>query len=64
MGAAAGLLINGSVNNGASTPFAQARAFGTNRPGGRSLYNGAFGVLLGNSAWDARSYSLTGVDAA
>jgi hypothetical protein len=60
MGAAAGLLINGSVNNGASTPFAQARAFGSNRPGQRSLYNGAFGLQLGNSAWDARSYSLTG----
>jgi trimeric autotransporter adhesin len=63
MGAAAGLLINGSVNNGASTPFAQARAFGTNRPGQRSLYNGAVGVLLGNSAWDARSFSLTGIEA-
>lgn len=60
MGAAAGLLINGSVNNGASTPFAQARAFGTNRPGQRSLYSYAFGLQMGNSAWDARSYSLTG----
>jgi hypothetical protein len=60
MGAAAGLLINGSVNNGASTPFAQARAFGTNRPNQRSLYTYASGVQLGNSAWDARPYSLTG----
>jgi outer membrane receptor protein involved in Fe transport len=60
MGAAAGLLINGSVNNGASTPFAQARAFGTNRPDQRSLYTYASGVQLGNSAWDARPYSLTG----
>ena len=33
--AAAGLLINGSVNNGAASPFAQARAFGTNRPNQR-----------------------------
>ena len=33
MGAADGLLINGSVNNGASTPFANPRAFGNNRPG-------------------------------
>jgi hypothetical protein len=32
--AADGLLINGSVNNGAASPFAQ-RAFGNNRPGGR-----------------------------
>jgi hypothetical protein len=60
MGAAAGLLINGSVNNGASTPFAQPRAFGTNRPGQRSLYTYASGVQYGNSAWDARTHSLTG----
>ena len=45
MGAADGLLINGSVNNGAASPFAQARAFGNNRPGGRGLYNGGFGLL-------------------
>ena len=60
MGAAAGLLINGSVNNGASTPFAQARAFGTNRPNQRSLYTYATAVQLGNSAWDARPPSSTG----
>ena len=60
MGAAAGLLINGSVNNGASTPFAQPRAFGTNRPNQRSLYTYATGLQLGNSAWDARPASSTG----
>ena len=60
MGAAAGLLINGSVNNGASTPFAQPRAFGTNRPNQRSLYTYAAGVTFGNSSWDARTHSLTG----
>jgi hypothetical protein len=60
MGAAAGLLINGSVNNGAASPFAQARRFGNNVPGQRSLYNGAFGLQLGNSAWDARSPSFIG----
>ena len=31
MGAADGFLINGSVNNGAASPFAQPRAFGNNR---------------------------------
>jgi len=31
--AADGLLINGSVNNGASSPFAQLQAFGNNRRG-------------------------------
>jgi len=60
--AADGLLLNGSVNNGAASPFAQSAAFGNNRFGGRSLYNGSLGVILGNSAWDARPYSLTGRD--
>jgi hypothetical protein len=59
---AAGLLINGSVNNGAASPFAQARAFGTNRPNQRSLYSYASGLQLGNSAWDARPYSFTSND--
>ncbi len=57
-----GFLINGSVNNGAASPFAQSAAFGNNRRNGRSLYNGNVGFLLGNSALDARSYSLTGQD--
>src|SRR5688572_17628763 len=58
-GAADGLLINGSVNNGAASPFAQLAAFGNNRRGGRSLYNGGLGVLAGSSAWDARPFSFT-----
>jgi hypothetical protein len=58
--AADGFLINGSVNNGAASPFAQLAAFGNNRRGGRSLYNGGIGVLLGNSAWDTRPFSFTG----
>src|SRR5690606_24913531 len=52
LGAADGLLINGSVNNAAASPFAQPRAFGNARPGAASLYNGMIGSLLGNSAWD------------
>jgi hypothetical protein len=59
IGAANGLLVNGSVNNGAASPFAQARAFGNNRPNQRSLYSYAAGFSLGNSAWDARQYSFT-----
>ena len=35
--AADGFLINGSVNNGAASPFAQSAAFGNNRRNGRSL---------------------------
>ncbi|MBZ5581269.1 MAG: TonB-dependent receptor [Acidobacteriia bacterium] len=58
--AADGFLINGSVNNGANSPFAQAAAFGNFRKFGRSLYNGNLGLLVDNSALDARPFSLTG----
>jgi trimeric autotransporter adhesin len=61
--AADGFLINGSVNNSAASPFAQLPAFGNNRRGARSLYNGGIGVLLGNSAWDSRPFSFTGQQA-
>ncbi|HEX3702022.1 MAG TPA: carboxypeptidase-like regulatory domain-containing protein, partial [Vicinamibacterales bacterium] len=59
-GAAEGLLVNGSVNNGAASPFAQLAAFGNNRRGGRSLYNGSVGGVLGSSVLDAETYSLSG----
>jgi hypothetical protein len=59
-GASDGFLINGSVNNGAASPFAQLAAFGNNRRNARSLYNGGIGVLFGNSALDARPFSFTG----
>ena len=62
-GAADGFLINGSVNNGAASPFAQLAAFGNNRRSGRSLYNGGVAAILGNSNWDARPFSFTGEDA-
>ena len=55
-----GFLINGSVNNGAASPFAQNAAFGNNRRGPRSLYNGNLGFVIDNSALDARPFSLTG----
>jgi hypothetical protein len=58
-GGADGFLINGSVNNGAASPFAQLAAFGNNRRNARSLYNGGIGILLGNSALDARPFSFT-----
>ncbi len=57
--AAEGLLVNGSVNNAAASPFAQARAFGNSRPGQRSLYNGGFGFTLGTAALDARPFSFS-----
>src|SRR5262249_47904131 len=49
--AATGLLVNGSVNNGAASPFAQVAAFGNNRRGPGWLYNGNVGVIFGTSAW-------------
>ncbi|HEX6464367.1 MAG TPA: carboxypeptidase-like regulatory domain-containing protein, partial [Vicinamibacterales bacterium] len=52
-------LVNGSVINGAVTPFAQPRAFGNNRPKGAPLYSGAFNVLFGDSSWNARPYSFS-----
>lgn len=58
--AADGLLINGSVQNGAASPFAQMAAFGNNRNGSRGLYNGGIGIIFDNSALDARPFSLTG----
>lgn len=58
--AADGLLVNGSVNNAATSIFNQSPAFGNNRLPGRWPYNGAFGFTMDNSATDARPYSLTG----
>jgi hypothetical protein len=53
------LLINGSVVNGAATPFALQRAFGNVRTP-RSPYRGSLLVSANSALFDARSYSLTG----
>ncbi len=58
--AADGFLINGSVINGAASPFAQPFAFGNNRNGRRGLYTGGIGLVFDNSALDARPFSLSG----
>jgi trimeric autotransporter adhesin len=58
--AADGFLINGSVLNGAASPFAQMMAFGNNRNGAKGLYNGGVGLIFDNSALDARPFSLSG----
>jgi len=55
-----GLLINGTTNNGASSPFAQNASFGNNRRGPGSLYNGNLALIEDNSALDAKTYSFTG----
>jgi Carboxypeptidase regulatory-like domain len=58
--AANGFLINGSVLNGAASPFAQAFAFGNERNRGRGVFTGGMGVIFDNSALDARPFSLSG----
>ena len=55
-----GLLVNGSVNNAATSQYSLNQAFGNRRPNARGLYNGGFLVNLDNSALDARQYSLSG----
>ncbi len=57
-----GLLINGSQLNGGSSAVGQNAAFGNNRRGAASLYNGSLGFIFDNSTLDARPFSLTGQD--
>ena len=56
-----GLLVNGSVNNAATSQFTLAQRFG-NTASGKSLYNFMLNLRVSNSALDAKSYSLTGID--
>jgi hypothetical protein len=58
-----GFLINGSVNNAATSQFSLAPAFGNTRSGVKNLYNGGVSVVLDNSALDARSFSTSGIEA-
>jgi hypothetical protein len=60
--AADGLLINGTANNASASLFSLASAFGNNRRGTRPLYTGNLGLILDNSALNARPFSLTGQD--
>lgn len=55
-----GFLVNGSVNNAATSQFSLNQAFGNRRFNTKSLYNGGFGVILDNSVLNARPYSLSG----
>ena len=54
-----GLLVNGSVNNAATSQFTLAPRFG-NTASGKSLYNYQLFATIGNSALNAQPYSLTG----
>ncbi|MGC1649178.1 MAG: TonB-dependent receptor, partial [Candidatus Sulfotelmatobacter sp.] len=57
-----GFLVNGSVNNAATSRFSLDQAFGNRRANSKSLYNGGLAVILDNSALDARPYSLSGLE--
>ena len=54
-----GFLINGSVNNAATSQFSMNQAFGNTRKG-RAIYNGNIMLRLDNSELDAKQYSVTG----
>ncbi|MGC1424852.1 MAG: TonB-dependent receptor, partial [Terracidiphilus sp.] len=57
-----GFLVNGSVNNAATSQFSLNQAFGNRRYNSKSLYNGGFGVIFDNALLNARPYSLTGFE--
>jgi hypothetical protein len=59
-GSEPGLVVNGSVSNAATSNLSLPGAFGNNRFGGKSLYNGSLGFIIGNSALDASPYALAG----
>jgi len=56
-----GFLVNGSVNNAATSRFSLDRAIGNRRYNSRSLYTGGLAAILDNSALDARPYSISGL---
>jgi hypothetical protein len=56
-----GFVVNGTVNNAATSQFTLPAGFGNTRKGTRSLYTGGIGTIYDNSALDARPYSLSGV---
>ncbi|HTW81590.1 MAG TPA: carboxypeptidase-like regulatory domain-containing protein [Terracidiphilus sp.] len=58
-----GYLVNGSVNNSATSRYSTNPAFGNTRSGLRGLYTGGISVNIANSALDARPYSISGVEA-
>lgn len=55
-----GLLVNGSLNNAATSVFRQDASFGNRRKRRPALYNGGIGAVLDNSSFDAAPFSLTG----
>jgi len=60
--AADGFLVNGSTNNGNASPFGQSAAFGNNRKNLFRLYTYALSLTDSDSALNAATYSLLGLD--
>jgi trimeric autotransporter adhesin len=58
-----GFLVNGSVNNAATSRYSIDQAFGNRRYNSKSLYNGGLAAIIDNSTLDARPYSLSGLSA-
>jgi len=59
-----GFLVQGSVNNAATSIYSTNPAFGNTRSGSKALYTGGLAAFEGNAALNARPYSLSGVQAA
>lgn len=57
-----GMLINGSENNAATSKYSISQAFGSRRPGAKGLYTGSIGAQVSASPFDARPYSITGLE--
>ena len=57
-----GFLVNGSVNNAATSRFSLDQAFGNRRYNSRSLYNGGLAASTITPPLDARPYSLSGLN--
>ena len=55
-----GFLINGSVNNAATSQFSLNQAFGNNRNGGHGLYNYGARLILDSSFLDAKQFAVAG----
>lgn len=58
-----GFLVQGSVNNAATSQYATNPAFGNTRSGSKALYTGGFAAFESNSALNAAPYALSGVAA-
>jgi len=56
-----GFLVQGSVNNAATSQYAIDPAFGNTRSGSKALYTGGFAATESNSALNAQPYALSGI---